>query len=136
MNRKLPPSPTSADDAMLHDLLKRHDPMAPPTQAFLAALEKDILASINTLPKTSRPKAGTEHLVPIWMVQQGLTLGGLVLAALLIIMSGFIFGHASYDGASLSSSTTQSLLAFADEPLMQFVPVINTLRGDKNEDDE
>jgi hypothetical protein len=119
------------DNAELQHILKRYDPVEPPTQGSLMAIEASIFAKIDGLTRNRIP---ADSQMPPWVFLQGWAGRVAIFTALLIIASGFIVGQLSYGETNVSALTsTPSLLALADETLGPAVPVTDTSWGDNDD---
>jgi hypothetical protein len=134
MTTRSSPHDALMDNGTLFRLLKRHDPVAPPTHAFLTSLEADILAKIDEQPRVRVPQKPTDSLMPSWMIHHGWTTRAAAFASVLIIAIGFIVGQVFYGNETASLARAPGLLAFADEPLMDYPSATDTSHGDSDDD--
>jgi hypothetical protein len=123
------------DEAVLHNTLKRNDPITPPSQASLNALEIDIFAKIDEQTRDPAQENSISGQIPLWLISQGWTMRAAVFASVLIIASGFIVGQISFAEVDTPAIiATPSLLALSDEAVLQSIPTTDASWGDNNED--
>lgn len=135
MNKHFPDHNGPMDDTGLQYFLGCHDPVVPPTHTFLAALEADIFAQIDALAQDHSREVLAANHIPAWMSHRSWTTRAVVFTAVLIVASGFIVGQTFYGETDASALMgAPSLLAFANEPILQSIPPTDASWGDKDED--
>lgn len=122
------------DNVLFRYILKRNDPVVPPTQSALFSLETKILECVEESNQESTVIAKT---AVISMLQRKGAVHATVLFALLILTLGFVVGQVSSvsPNASLLSINT-SHLAFADESLWQSIGVTDTQAKNFGDNDD
>jgi len=117
-------------DATLRQILKRYDPVTPPTRVSLAALEANILMQVNGFTKRSRLM---NDPFPLWIFPQGWNLQAAALIVMLIVTSGFMVGHVLDNGLQGATFTrVPMLMALANQN--QDSPSAAILWGDSDDD--
>jgi hypothetical protein len=115
-----------ANDAEFKSFLKKFDPITPPGEGFLSALEADIFARVASVPQVS------VFLPNIWVfggpVKQRWAARAAGIVALLLVMLGISAGHALYGAVDAHSGV--SLVAYVDESSWQSVLALHMPWGE------
>ncbi len=125
------------DDYELSRLLKRYDPVSEPPQSSLSSLEADILARVETSTFHDTYRGSLDGILATGFLHKNWTIRAAAIAAILIVAVGFFVGQYSGNEDTVSASVgTPTLLAFADDPILQSIPNADSSWGDKNNDAE
>lgn len=119
----------SMDDG-LRSALNRYDPVNPFLQNYMFDLEDRIMAQIR------HGLAAAESPVCVFIFQRGWFKRVAAFVALFVLMAGFLVERVSYGKATAPTSIgSPSLMAFADDDVLQSVAETDLPDGDGDSDD-